>query len=61
MKMAKWSSEEFQEVSKILCESPNTKIHAVVESLWPMKKSKYCSYFDGQIPNEKNDNAGLWY
>ena len=33
MKMAKQSSEEFQEVSQVLCESPNAKIHVVVESL----------------------------
>ena len=30
-KMAKGSSEGFQKVSKVLCESPNAKIHAVVE------------------------------
>ena len=44
MKMAKRSSEEFQEVSEVLCESPNAKIHAEVESLSPMKTSKSCSY-----------------
>ena len=37
MKMAKQSSEEFQEVSEVSCESPNAKIHAVVETLLPMK------------------------
>ena len=37
MKMAKQSSEEFQEVSEVSCESPNAKIHTVVESLLPMK------------------------
>ena len=45
MKMAKRSSEEFQEVSEVSCESPNTKIRAVVESLSPMKKSKSCFHF----------------
>ena len=44
MKIAKHSSEEFQEVSKVSCKSSNAKIHAV-----PMKKSQSCSYFDGQI------------
>ena len=51
--MAKQLSEEFQEVSEVLCKSPNTKIHAVVESLSPMKKSKSCSYFDGHINDGK--------
>ena len=35
-KMAKRLSEEFQEVSEMLCEPPNAKIHAVVESLLPI-------------------------
>ena len=39
-KVAKRSSEEFQEVSEVSCKSANRKIHAVVESLLPMKKSK---------------------
>ena len=43
--MAKWSCEELQ-VSEVLCESPNANVHAVVESLSPMKKSKTCSYSD---------------
>ena len=33
VKMAKQSSEEFQKVSEVSCESPNAKLHAVVESL----------------------------
>ena len=37
MKMAKRSSEEFQEVSEVSCESPNAKVHTVEESLSPMK------------------------
>ena len=50
VKMAKWSFEKFQEVSKVSCESPNAKIHA---PLSPMKKSNSCSYFDGQITDGK--------
>ena len=51
--MAKRSSEEFQEVSKVSCESPNATIQAAVESLLPMKKRKSCSYFDWQITDRK--------
>ena len=40
-------------MSEVSCESPNAKIHAVVESLSPMKKSKTCSYFDGHITDGK--------
>ena len=50
MKMAKQLSEEFQGVSEVSCKSPNTKIHAVVESLSPMKKSKSCSYLTVVLP-----------
>ena len=53
VKIAKRSCEEFQEVSEVSCESPNAKIHAVVESLSPMKKSKSCSYFDELITDGK--------
>ena len=51
--MAKRSSEEFQEVSKVSCESPNAKIQAAVELLSLMKKRKSCSYYDGQITDRK--------
>ena len=53
VKMAKRLSEQFQEVSEVTYKSPNTKIHAVVESLSPMKKSKSWSYFDGHITDGK--------
>ena len=46
MKMAKQSSEVFQEMSEVLCESLNAKIHAVVESLLPMKKSSPLPLYD---------------
>ncbi len=51
--MAKHSFVKFQELSKVSYTSPNAKIHAVVDSLSPMKKSKTCSYFDGQITDGK--------
>ena len=57
VKMAKRSCpfEEFEDVSKVSCTSPNTKIHGVVDSLSPMRSSKSssCSYFDGEITDEK--------
>ncbi len=52
MRMAKHSLDEFEEVSEVSRPSPSAKIHAVVNSLSPMK-SKTCSYFDGQITDGK--------
>ena len=34
--------------------SPNAKIHAVVQSVSPLKKSKTCSYFDSEVTNGKS-------
>ena len=51
--MAKREREEFEDVSKVLHPSPNAKIHAVVNAVSPMKKSKTCSFFDGEITDEK--------
>lgn len=45
--------EEFEDVSKVLHPSPNAKIHAVVNAVSPMKKSKTCSFFDGEITDGK--------
>ena len=45
--------EEFKDVSKVLHPSPNAKIHAVVNAVSPMKKSKTCSLFDGEITDGK--------
>ena len=57
VKMAKRSCpfEEFEDVSKVSCTSPNAKIHDVVDSLSPMRSSKSssCSYFDGEITDGK--------
>ncbi len=35
------------------CASLNAKTHAVMESLSPIKKSKTCYFFDGQITDGK--------
>ena len=36
-------------------ESPNAKIHGVLTALSPMKKSRTCKYFDGEITDGKNN------
>ena len=41
--------EEFVEVGNVTHPSQNAKIHGVVNSLSPMKKSRNCAYFDGEI------------
>ena len=45
--------EEFVEVGDVTHPSQNAKIHWVVNSLSPMKKSRNCAYFDGEISNGK--------
>ena len=54
--MAKRSREsdvqEFDNISDV-CTSPNAKIHGVLNSVSPLKKSKGCAYFDGQITDGK--------
>ena len=45
--------DEFETVNEISHASPNAKLHGVVSSLLPMKKSKTCSYFDGQVTDGK--------
>ena len=54
--MAKRSREsdvqEFDDISDV-CASPNAKIHGVLNSVSPLKKSKGCAYFDGQITDGK--------
>ena len=53
--MAKRSVVEvYEEVSEVVRASPNAKIHAVVQSVSPMKKSKTCSYFDGEVTDGKS-------
>ena len=54
--MAKRSREsdvqEFDDI-KDVCVSPNAKVYGVLNSLSPLKKSKGCAYFDGQITDGK--------
>lgn len=45
--------EEFANVSEIAHPSPKAKLHAVVSSISPMKKTKTCSYFDGELTDGK--------
>ena len=45
--------EEFVEVGDVTHPSQNAKIHGVVNSLSPMKKSRNCAYFDGEISDGK--------
>ena len=45
--------EEFDSLSEISHALPNAKVHNVVTSLLPMKKSKTCSYFDGDFTDGK--------
>ena len=51
--MAKRTFKEFEEVSEISNTSPNARIHGVLTALSPMKKSKTCSYFDGEVTDGK--------
>ena len=52
--MAKRSREvEEVDVSDVLYQSPNVTIRGVVTGVPPMKKSRNCSYFDGQISDGK--------
>ena len=41
--------EEFEDVSGVTQPSPNAKLCGVVRGVLPMKKSKTCAYFDGEI------------
>ena len=45
--------EEFVEVGDMTHPSQNARIHGVVNSLSPMKKSRNCAYFDGEISDGK--------
>ncbi len=46
--------DEFEDVSKVSYPSTKAKIHAMVASVSPMKKSKTCSFFDGEITDGKS-------
>ncbi len=45
--------EEGEDVSAVVSPSAMAKIHGVVTSISPMKKSRSCSYFDGEITDGK--------
>ena len=45
--------EEFVEVADVSHPCENAKIHGVVKSLSPMKKSKNCAYFDCEISDRR--------
>ena len=46
--------EELGEVSDVAHPSPNAKVHGVVSMVSPMKDSKTCSYFDGELTDGKS-------
>ena len=46
--------EEFEDVSGVTQPSPNAKLCGVVCGVSPMKKSKMCAYFDGEISDGKS-------
>lgn len=46
--------EEFEDISKVLHPSPKAKINAVLTNVSPMKRSKTCSFFDGEITDGKS-------
>ena len=46
--------EEFEDVSGVTQPSPNAKLCSVVHGVSPMKKSKTCAYFDGEISDGKS-------
>lgn len=46
--------EELGEVSEVSHPSPNAKIHGIVSMVSPMKESKKCSYFDGELTDGKS-------
>ena len=53
--MAKLTLEvtEFDDVSSVDGPSPNAKIHGVLTTLSPVKKSRTCNYFDGELTDGK--------
>ena len=49
----KRAQEEFEDVSEVVATSPSARIHGIVTSVSPMKKSRTCNYFDGEITDGK--------
>ena len=52
-RMAKCTFKEFEEVSEVSNTSPNARIHGLLAAVSPMKKSKTCSYFNGELTDGK--------
>ena len=44
----------FEDASGVTCASPNAKLCGVMRSISPMKKSKMCAYFDGEVCDGKS-------
>ena len=42
------------DVSEVAEPSPTMNLHAVMTALSPMKKSKHCAYFDGEVTDGKS-------
>jgi len=49
--------EDFDDVSRVTHSSPNAKLSGVVWSVSPMRPSKTCSYFDGEISDVKSTST----
>ena len=46
---------EFDDVSSVDAPSRNAKIHGILTALSPMKKSRTCQYFDGELSDGKKN------
>ena len=46
--------DDFEDVSGVTRASPNAKLCGIVRSISPMKKSKTCAYFDGEVCHGKS-------
>ena len=55
MKRALEDVEEAKEVSAVVSPSSSARIQGVVTSISPMRKSRNCSYFDGEITDGKTN------
>ena len=51
--MAKRSLDEYEDVSEVVQPSPKAKIRCVVTSLSPIRPSKTCSFFEGEVTDGK--------
>ena len=53
-KRSRATAEEECDVSDVSKPSPNAKIHGIITCISPMKKSKTCDFFDGEISDGKS-------